>query len=113
MCSIAFPSESTNANTAPPTNDLAAARAARNKRNAQHSTGPRTTAGKARSAQNARTHGLTSTLPPTAVPVPDPTPQLPLPTPAQELKEEHRPTPPPHTPPPHQPALPHHKPQHL
>ena len=92
MCSIAFPPESTNT-TAPSTNgDLATARAARNKRNAQHSTGPRTKAGKARSAQNARTHGLTSTLPPTQVPVPDPTAQLSFTTLTQELKEEHRPT---------------------
>src|SRR3954469_191332 len=88
MCSIAFPPESTNSTTL--FNDDT--RAARNKRNAQHSTGPRTKAGKARSAQNARTHGLTSTLPPTQVPVPDPTAQLNFTILTQELKEEHRPT---------------------
>ena len=32
----------------------------RNQQNAQHSTGPKTEAGKAKSAQNARTHGLSS-----------------------------------------------------
>src|SRR3954471_24007271 len=94
MCSIAFPPESTT-NTAPSTaQDLANTRAARNKRNAQHSTGPRTKAGKARSAQNARTHGLTATLPPTAVPVPDPTAPLTFTTLSQELKEDQRPSPP-------------------
>ena len=51
----------------------AAAVTARNRANAQHSTGPRTPAGKARSDQNARTHGLSSTTPPTEIPVPDPT----------------------------------------
>ncbi len=35
-------------------------RAALNKANAQHSTGPRTVEGKARSSQNARKHGLTA-----------------------------------------------------
>jgi hypothetical protein len=41
--------------------DLAALnRAAANKANAQHSTGPRTEAGKLRSSLNARTHGLTA-----------------------------------------------------
>src|SRR3954462_12406257 len=89
MCSIAFPPEST---TTTDHEQLTTDRAARNKRNAQHSTGPRTAAGKARSAQNARTHGLTSSLPPTAVPVPDPTAQLAFTTLTQELKEEHRPT---------------------
>jgi len=60
MCSIAFPPESTTTSSLTPTtheDTLAATRAARNKRNAQRSTGPRTQAGKARSAQNARTHG--------------------------------------------------------
>jgi hypothetical protein len=68
MCSIAFPPESTDTSSLTPTtsDNRAATRAARNKRNAQHSTGPRTKAGKARSAQNARTHGLTATLPPRA-----------------------------------------------
>src|SRR3954468_1206765 len=92
MCSIAFPPESTNNSLTPTTKDVTTTRAARNKRNAQRSTGPRTKAGKARSAQNARTHGLTATLPPTAVPVPDPTAQLTFTTLSQELKEEHRPT---------------------
>src|SRR4051794_33620317 len=36
------------------------ARIAANRRNAQHSTGPRTAAGKARSSQNPTKHGLTS-----------------------------------------------------
>src|SRR5882672_1737881 len=36
------------------------ARLAANTANAQHSTGPRTPAGQARSSQNARTHGLTA-----------------------------------------------------
>jgi hypothetical protein len=36
------------------------ARLAANAANAQHSTGPRTPAGQARSSQNARTHGLTA-----------------------------------------------------
>src|SRR4051812_16152639 len=49
---------------------------ARNRANAQHSTGPKTPAGKGRSAQNARTHGLTATTPPPDLPVPDPTAQL-------------------------------------
>src|SRR4051812_9188058 len=93
MCSIAFPTESTNSSLTPTTDgDLANTRAARNKKNAQHSTGPRTKKGKQRSAQNARTHGLTATLPPTAVPVPDPTAQLAFTTLKQELTEEHRPT---------------------
>src|SRR3954469_8751670 len=90
MCSIAFPTESTTDSSLTPTTndgDLAATRAARNKKNAQHSTGPRTKAGKARSAQNARTHGLTATTP-----VPDPTAQLAFTTLTQELKDEHRPS---------------------
>jgi len=37
-----------------------AARREINRANSQHSTGPRTTAGKQRSSQNARTHGLTA-----------------------------------------------------
>ena len=83
--SIALPSEETTAS-------LAALRAQRNRQNAQKSTGPRTAAGKARSAQNARTHGLTSTLAPNQLPVPDPTAQLAYTTLKQELAEEHRPT---------------------
>lgn len=39
-----------------------AAQLCANRRNAQHSTGPRTSAGKARSAQNAVTHGFTGRL---------------------------------------------------
>jgi hypothetical protein len=98
MCSIAFPPESTTNSSLTPKSEttdheqLTTDRATRNKRNAQHSTGPRTKAGKARSAQNAKTHGLSSALPPTEVPVPDPTAQLAYTTLQQELKEEHRPT---------------------
>jgi hypothetical protein len=66
-------------------------RAARNRANAAKSTGPRTAGGKARSARNARTHGLTSSTPPTDLPVPDPTAQLEFTTTLQELTEEHRP----------------------
>ena len=40
-----------------------ARREAANRANAQHSTGPRTEAGKQRSSQNALTHGLTATSP--------------------------------------------------
>jgi hypothetical protein len=38
---------------------VSAAKRAANRRNARHSTGPRTAAGKARAARNARRHGLT------------------------------------------------------
>src|SRR3954454_25091210 len=99
MTSIAFPPDSSYAH-ASPTPDSgqrppdAAARAARNRLNAQHSTGPRTPAGKARSAQNARTHGLTAdgalSTTPTAIPrdlAADPTFQLAK----QELLDEFRP----------------------
>jgi len=41
---------------------ISAAKRAANRRNARRSTGPRTAAGRARSAQNARRHGLTSRL---------------------------------------------------
>lgn len=37
---------------------------AANRRNAQQSTGPKTSAGRARSARNARSHGLTASPPP-------------------------------------------------
>ena len=67
------------------------AQAARNRANAQHSTGPRTPQGKQRSAQNARTHGLTSTAPPSDLPVPDPCAQLEYTTALTELRAEHRP----------------------
>src|SRR5712671_1310816 len=86
MSSIALPSEETS------TDSLTALRAARNRQNAQKSTGPRTPQGKSRSAQNARTHGLSATTPPTQVPVPDPTATLAYTTLKQELIEEHRPT---------------------
>src|SRR5437667_8306801 len=39
---------------------ISPARLAANAANAQHSTGPRTPEGQARSSQNARTHGLTA-----------------------------------------------------
>ncbi len=84
--SIALPpSEATTAS-------LADLRTQRNRQNAKKSTGPRTANGKARSAQNARTHGLTSTLPPNALPVPDPTANLSFDILKQELTQEHRPT---------------------
>src|SRR3954466_3282239 len=63
------------------------ARAARNRLNAQHSTGPRTREGKSRSAQNARTHNLTSATPPPML-LTDPTYRQAK----QELIEELRPT---------------------
>src|SRR6266498_3427111 len=100
MSSIALPSEDTG------TDSLTALRAARNRQNAQHSTGPRTKQGKSRSAQNARTHGLSANTPPTAVPVPDPTANLAYTTLKQELLEEHPPPPPPPHPPPPPPPPP-------
>ena len=41
--------------------------AERNRRNAQHSTGPKTRAGKSASSQNARRHGLSSKSSPTSI----------------------------------------------
>src|SRR5260221_3553234 len=73
----------------------AAPRTPRNRQNPKKSTAPRTAAGKQRSAQNARTHGLTSTLPPNALPVPDPTPHLRFDHLKQRLTQENPPTPPP------------------
>jgi hypothetical protein len=64
---------------------LSEKRLAANRANAQKSTGPRTTEGKATVSKNATTHGLTSTTPP---PLADPAYSLRL----YELKEEHRPT---------------------
>ena len=84
MTSIALPQEDTTRATAAPMEDDVFHR---NRRNAQHSTGPRTPAGKERSAQNARKHHLTATTPPRDL-LTDPTYQLSK----QEFIEEFQPT---------------------
>src|SRR5258707_1107380 len=84
MSSIALPSENT-------TDTLAALRAARNRQNAQKSTGPRTQQGKPRSAQNARTHALTTaTPPPPPPPPPQPRPNS-IPTQPRRLRKDQQP----------------------
>jgi hypothetical protein len=90
MTSIALPQEESA--TAAPTTDNEPLTTdsedvfARNHRNAQHSTGPRTQAGKTKSAQNARKHNLSSTTPPRDL-LTDPTYQLSK----QEFIEEFQP----------------------
>ena len=94
MSSIAFPPDDSSSSPSvrssttdhgQPTTDTL--RAARNRLNAQHSTGPRTPEGKSRSAQNARTHNLTASTPPPTL-LADPTYRQAK----QELIEELRPT---------------------
>src|SRR5690349_10449345 len=94
MTSIALPQEDTatvedrafTTNNQPLTTDSDEV-FARNRQNAQHSTGPRTPEGKSRASQNARKHNLTSTTPPRDL-LTDSTYQLSK----QELVEEFQPT---------------------
>src|SRR4051794_30806874 len=94
MTSIACPpDESTGSRPAPAStmdhgqSAMDTARAARNRRNARKSTGPRTPAGKKRSSKNATTHGLSALAPP-----PDLATDPDFQQAKAELVEEYRPT---------------------
>src|SRR5689334_20712936 len=92
MTSIACPpDETTSSHPAPATTADQGQRTkdilARNRRNAQRSTGPRTPEGRKRSAQNATTHALCTTAPP-----PDLQRDPDFQQAKAELVEEYRPT---------------------